>query len=104
MSTSLDGFTYLGFFPWTFDRRLSCSVCPRDPVGYCIIIGRGEEYLLRLCGTCGQIADATLKRGFRHLVSAQTQKKIAAASGSSRQIACRLGVSPYTVRKYKRLR
>jgi len=45
-----------------------------------------------------------LKRGFRHLVSAQTQKKIAAASGSSRQIACRLGVSPYTVRKYKRLR
>jgi len=101
MTMSLDGFTYLGFFRWTFDRKLSCSVCPRDPIGYCVIIGHGEKYLIRLCGTCGRFADETLKRGFRHLISHETQRKIAAASGSSRQIACRMGVSPYTVRKYK---
>lgn len=98
MTTSqyeLDGFTYLGFFAWRFFAERRCRVCAMPAEGYAVVIGRGDEYLLRLCATCGRAADEHMsKHGVsRRSISPEQKQRILEEKGPAAIVATRFGVS-----------
>lgn len=97
----LDGYTYLGFFPWLFRSNKRCRVCHRTAVGFCVLIGRGDEYLLRMCEICGRLADQHMKKGLRRSITREERQRIIDADESPNTISYRLGVSLTAVHRIK---
>jgi hypothetical protein len=99
-----DGFTYLGFFAWKFYMEKPCKVCGVPAEGYAVVIGRGDEYLLRLCSICGRVANEYMSTHgvSRRKISTEHRRRILADDGSVALVAARFGVSESLVRTYRK--
>lgn len=97
----LDGFTYLGFFQRVFFGDKPCRSCHRTAVGFCVLIGRGEQHFLRLCEMCGQLADEHMKKGLRRTITPEDRRRIVAASEGTAEVSLRMGVSTRIVNKIR---
>lgn len=107
----LDGYTYLGLFPALFVDDTPCRGCGRGACALLAVIGHGDIHTFPVCGTCGALLDARLRReGFRKPISRpariapERRQEIATAEGPVRVVARRFGVDPKTVREYRRER
>lgn len=98
----LDGFTYLGFFKRVFFGDKPCQPCHRPAVGFCVLLGRGELHLLRLCEICGPLADDHLKKGIRRAITIDERHRILTASEHTTELSVRMGVSTHAINKVKR--
>lgn len=98
-----DGFVYLGYFRWLFFDQEPCQACGANADGFCVVFGRGRGHLLRLCGSCGQVADASLLKGVQRRIDEAERARFVSANGTPRHVANRLGVSVCVVQEERKI-